>query len=509
MSEKPSNPPPLPPQSSADAAPALLPRGWFSDQFNIESSSWLVSFFIHGTALFLLGMITFSVESGGAKLNLLAQISREDSSRPGIESQPLTVAPDIEDGFPSKAHETEAPSLDAPLDVPRVVLSSESLSDKEETPQSASAPSTEPTQKPSDNQRTTIMPSGGGLEGRNNRADQAGLRGGNKKSEDAVERGLNWIAAHQREDGSFSFNLKKPPCNGMCRNSGTEASATAATGIALLPFLGAGYTHKKGEHQRVVKRGLYSLGARAIVTPQGIDLRGGGTMYAQGLATIALCEAYGMTRDESLKEIAQGALRFIVYAQNHDDGGWRYTPGEPGDTTVTGWQLMALRSGQLAKLNVPSPTVGMIDRFLDSVQTDGGARYRYQIQRKPEKTTTAVGLLCRMYLGWGRDRPTLYQGVAFLDKWGPSKTNIYYDYYATQVMHFWEGPEWGKWNRTMRDYLIATQSKSSHESGSWHLDDQYGNIGGRLYTTAMALMILEVYYRHMPLFEQRAVSERP
>ena len=293
----------------------------------------------------------------------------------------------------------------------------------------------------------------------------------------------------------------------MCRNSGTASSATAATGIALLPFLGAGCTHRDGDYQDTVKRGLYSLGALAVVTPQGIDLRGGGTMYAQALASIALCEAYGMTKDEALKEIAQGALRFIVYAQNVEGGGWRYTPGEPGDVTVTGWQLMALRSGQLAKLEVPSPTVGRIEKFLDSVQTDGGARYRYQTHRKPEPTTSAVGLLCRMYLGWGRDTPALYQGVAFLDKWGPSESNIYYNYYATQVLHFWEGPEWEKWNRQMRDYLIATQSTESHEAGSWHFPDHYGDTGGRLYTTAMALMILEVYYRHMPLFEQRAVLE--
>ncbi len=509
MPEKPPNPPPLPSERSADAAPRVKPRGWFSDQLNIESSSWLISFLVHGTALFILGLITVSVESGGDRLNLLAQMNRDEPARPGIESQPLVVERDLEDGFPAKSESIEAPSLDAPLDMPRVVVSGDSPSDKPEAAQSTSAPRTEPTKQPSGKQRTVVMPSGGGWEGRDNRAELAGMRGGSKQSEEAVERGLNWLAAHQREDGSFSFDLKKPPCNGKCRNPGTEASATAATGLALLPFLGAGYTHEKGEHQRTVKRGLYSLGARAVVTPRGIDLRGGGTMYAQGLAAIALCEAYGMTRDEALKDIARGALRFIVHAQNLDGGGWRYTPGEPGDVTVTGWQLMALRSGQLAKLEVPSPTVGMVEQFLDSVQTDGGARYRYQIQRKPEPTTTAVGLLCRMYLGWGRDRPALYQGVAFLDKWGPSETNIYYDYYATQVMHFWEGPEWEKWNRRMRDHLIAAQANSGHESGSWHFPDQYGDTGGRLYTTAMSLLILEVYYRHMPLFEQRAVLERP
>ena len=82
----------------------------------------------------------------------------------------------------------------------------------------------------------------------------------------------------------------------MCRNSGSEPSTTAATGLALLPFLGAGYTHLQGEHQDVVKKGVYYLKTRARVTPHGIDLCDGGTMYAHGIATLAMCEAYGMTR---------------------------------------------------------------------------------------------------------------------------------------------------------------------------------------------------------------------
>jgi len=505
-------PPPLPPPSPsvAESTPEA-PRRWWSDRVRVESSAWIISFAVHATALFIMGLITFGVDPGGTPLSLLAQMSNDESARIAVDRQPLVVKPDVEEGVRSKNISTDAPPLDVPIDAPQVVLRSESPSGREEAGSSASGRRTEPSNKPSDKPRAFAGPTGGGWEGRDPiaRSALAGRRGGNKQSELAVERGLRWLAAHQREDGSWSFDLTKPPCGGMCRNSGSEPSATAATGIALLPFLGAGYTHQQGEHQPIVNRGLYSLGVRAIATPHGIDLRGGSTMYAQALAAIALCEAYGMTRDEALKDVAQGALRFIVHAQDLEGGGWRYTPGEPGDVTVTGWQLMALRSGQLAKLEVPSPTIGLVEKFLDGVQTDGGARYRYQIPRKPEPTTTSVGLLCRMYLGWGRDRPALYRGVSFLHKLGPSKSNVYYDYYATQVLHFWEGPEWQAWNPRMRDHLIATQAQSSHEAGSWHFADPYGDKGGRLYTTAMALMILEVYYRHMPLYEQRAIHERP
>jgi hypothetical protein len=222
-------------------------------------------------------------------------------------------------------------------------------------------------------------------------------------------------------------------------------------------------------------------------------------MYAQGLATIVLCEAYAMTGDPALRGIAQRSLDFIHYAQDQRGGGWRYTAGEPGDTTVTGWQLMALKSGQMARLRVHSPNVALAARFLDSVQSDQGAKYGY-LDRDPRKTTTAVGLLLRMYTGWGRDNHSLRRGVTHLSKWGHSANDMYYDYYATQVLRHWGGPEWEAWNPKIRDYLIATQNRTGYDSGSWYFDGGHGESGGRLYYTAMAIMILEVYYRYMPLY---------
>jgi len=341
--------------------------------------------------------------------------------------------------------------------------------------------------------------------GRDARAAMARTGGGTPQSEGAVERGLKWLRAHQREDGSWHFNHHKSSCQGLCGNPGSEASTTAATAMVLLPFLGAGYTHTQGQYQDVVRQGIYYLMKRTMVTPHGNDLQDG-TMYAQGLATIALCEAYAMTKDPDLKDLAQGAIDFICYAQDRNGGGWRYTPGEPGDTTVTGWQLMGLKSGQMAGLHVPRPTIYLVHRFLDGVESHSGAQYGY-MDPQPRRATTAIGLLCRMYTGWRRDHPVLPRGVALLDEWGPSETNMYFNYYATQVMHHWHGPEWERWNPKMRDYLIGTQAGAGHEAGSWYFPDRHGDKGGRLYNTAMAVMILEVYYRYMPLYRQQAVAD--
>ena len=335
---------------------------------------------------------------------------------------------------------------------------------------------------------------------------QAG--GGTQISEDAVAHGLRWLQAHQQENGSWRFDLQGGMCYGRCRNPGTVGSTTASTALAILPFLGAGHTHTDAadEYHDLVQRGLYYLQQRAVYTPHGSDLQEG-TMYAQALATIALCEAYGLTGDTQLKNPAQKAIDFIVYAQERQGGGWLYVPGLPGDTTVTGWQIMALKSGQMARLNVPRPTIYLAEHFLDSVQRDSGAQYAYLPQDKPTPTCTAIGLLCRIYTGWRRNKPALYQGVKYLIQWAPSADNMYFNYYATQVMHHWEGPDWDTWNRKMRDLLIRTQGTQGHESGSWYFSGGRGDVGGRLYNTALAIMTLEVYYRYMPLYRAEANQE--
>ncbi len=356
---------------------------------------------------------------------------------------------------------------------------------------------------------------GDALSGRGNRAGLVARYGGTPASEKAVAAALKWLAMHQCPDGGWSFDLTRvPTCRGQCRNSGREAEARiAATGLALLPFLGAGQTHKTGKYTTTVKNGLYFLVSHMKVAPKGNLMTGslhekGGRMYSHGLASIALCEAYAMTRDRSLYDRAQAALNFIVYAQDPVGGGWRYEPRQAGDTSVVGWQLMALKSGHMAYLQVPPATIAKASVFLDNVQANSGANYGYTGPGNGQ-ATTAIGLLSRMYLGWKKDNPALQRGVAWLSNKGPStgKANMYYNYYATQVMRHWEGPEWKKWNEVMRDFLVGSQATKGHEEGSWYFGGQWSDRGGRLYDTAMAAMTLEVYYRHLPIYRTQSVEE--
>jgi len=461
-------------------------------------SGWLLSALFHAGLLVVLAL---AIESSRVSTRFDGVIASIDAPEPLLTSEMLAeewvvTQPDRDDGTAAEVDlACEVPELDEP------------------GPEEPGSPRDAPQQGAEalvvgigpQEQIDWLLPSdrpvGGGLDGRKREARAALVTsgGGTPQSESAVERGLRWLVAHQRDDGSWHFNHRNELYRGAeCRNPGTEPSTTAATGMVLLPLLGAGYTHREGQYQQAVQRGLYYLMQRALLSDRGHDLRQG-TMYAQRLATIALCEAYAMTGDGQLRPFAQGGIDFLCYAQDTKGGGWRYTPGEPGDTTVTGWQLMALKSGQMAGLKVPTPTIFLAKRFLDGVQSDYGSQYGYMDPR-PRETTTAIGLLMRMYTGWPRSHPELGRGVRHLSKWGPSEDNMYYNYYATQVMHHFGGPHWEAWNEKMREHLIETQSRRGLENGSWYFSGGHGEKGGRLYNTAMAVMTLEVYYRYMPLY---------
>ena len=337
--------------------------------------------------------------------------------------------------------------------------------------------------------------------------------GGSPGSEKAVAWALAWLAEHQMPDGGWSFNhVACPRCNGQCRNAGSESKCRiAATSMALLPFLGAGQTHKKGKYRTAVNNGLYFLANRIKVSNKGGSLYepGRGRMYSHGLAAITLCEAYAMTHDKGLHQPAQAVINYIAYAQDPVGGGWRYNERQKGDTSVVGWQIMALKSGHMAYLRVPPITIQKANAFLDSVQANSGANYGYTGPGQGQ-ATTAIGLLCRMHLGWKKENPSLARGVEWISKQGPSPGNMYYNYYATQVMRHWEGPLWEKWNDVMRDQLVNTQAKNGHEKGSWHMGkggDHGSKSGGRLYCTSMATMILEVYYRHLPIFQKKSSEQ--
>ncbi len=334
--------------------------------------------------------------------------------------------------------------------------------------------------------------------------------GGSPDTERAVELGIAWLAAHQAPDGSWSIHEFSKQCKEhTCDGLGSFQSDTAATGLALLALLGAGYTHESGQYADVVGGGLKWLIGRQrangdLFHSDARFLR----FYSHGIATIALAEAYGMTRDSMLREPTEKALQFIIDSQHPQLGGWRYEPRTESDTSVSGWQLMALKSGGMAGFTIPPAAYQRVTGWLDSVQRGpGGGQYSYHPTKPESIAMTAEGLLMRQYLGFGRDNPRLRAGADELDRQLPdlAQRDVYYWYYATQVMYHMQGTHWDRWNGRIRDILTNTQSRDPGVVGSWSpttpTPDRWGAAGGRVYETCMHLLMLEVYYRHLPLYQ--------
>ncbi len=347
------------------------------------------------------------------------------------------------------------------------------------------------------------------------RSEMVRKQGGTTITEAAVSRGLRWLASVQNPDGGWGLKDYT-----KSRSSDELESDTMATALALLPFLGAGQTQEFGTYKETVARGLAWL---LKVQKSNGDLRGKDTgnpgMYAHGQATIVLCEALALTGDQQFIDPAQRAIKFIEAAQ-HGKGGWRYQPGDPGDTSVFGWQMMALQSARASNglIEIDEATVKLADYFLDLVTAEArfdnrrqtrlptGAAYSYLPGREATPSMTAEAILCRMYLGWTKNDPRLDAAVKWLiTDHLPSRRdpNLYYWYYGTQVMHHYGGNAWEKWNERTRSLLISTQQTGGRYPGSWTPGDfEWGSRGGRIYTTSLAVCTLEVYYRHLPIFHQ-------
>ena len=337
------------------------------------------------------------------------------------------------------------------------------------------------------------------LTGREKGAKRALLAayGGTSTTEGAVQLGLEWLSRQQdRRSGLWRLN-------GPYSDGGAADNALAATALALLAFQGAGETHQEGNHRPVVSRGLDAL--LKMQDAEGNFFREGVAnhrLYSQALASIAVCELYGMTKDQRFRKPAQKALDYAVKIQTPHLGGWRYAPRQDTDTSVTGWFVMALQSGLMAGLEVPSPTLEAITKYLDTATKDGST-YAYQRGREETLPMTAEALLCREYLGWQRDDPRLRKGGDYLlqNPVDYDAENVYYWYYATQVLHHLGGPEWEQWNRVMRERVPGQQVADGPERGSWSpRTDRWGLHGGRLFTTCLSIYMLEVYYRHLPIY---------
>ena len=349
-----------------------------------------------------------------------------------------------------------------------------------------------------------------------NRTGIAQSRGGTAATEAAVKAALKWLADNQDADGRWNPRThgagKETNVLGRDRQSAGSRADSALTGLALLAFLASGHTHLDGPYRDDVRRGLEYL-----MRTQAADGNLAGQaapfefMYCHAMAACALSEAYGMTHDARLREPVRKAVGYTLRAQDSIGGGWRYKSGDAGDTSQMGWQLMPLKSAELAGIPIPDSTRQGIIRYLQSVASGTyGGRASYRPGEQPSRTMTAEALVCWQFLGLSRQNPACNEAGDFLlgELPNDSNSNLYYWYYATLAMYQLQGVHWQRWNDALREAVVNRQVKEGPQAGSWGTDDLWGGHGGRVYTTAVATLTLEVYYRFLPLYAEVAPDDR-
>ncbi len=339
------------------------------------------------------------------------------------------------------------------------------------------------------------------------------------KPQTGIGAGLGWLVRQQEKGGNWKLHEGYPDAGE--RTIRTDAGATA---LALLAFLGDGHTTTEGQHAKVVAKGVAFL--KSIQKANGDfhdheELGRQTAFYAHSQATIAMCEAFALSGDFSLKAPCERAVKFLLQSQHPQNGGWRYQPqtgDSMGDLSVTGWALMALHSARMAKIDVPFDNFERASLFLDSVSEQNGSRYKYQPHDPVEKVSpamTAEGLLCRQWLGWPKDHPPQREAIEYLlseenrPSWSPGRRNVYAWYYTAQALHNIGGPKWEAWYQHVSQLILSNQLAGGGEvGGSWHpnkppgSNEEYASKGGRLYFTALCLLVLETPIRHAAIYEK-------
>jgi hypothetical protein len=317
--------------------------------------------------------------------------------------------------------------------------------------------------------------------------------GGSEKTEAAVDRGLAYLAESQSEDGRWDLG----------KNGGAGGHDVAATSFALLAFYGRGERHdQECRYQQTVARGLeWLLSQQDRATG---DLRGPkpqqNAMYDHGIASLALVEAYGVTKDNALRTRAIAAIEFITGSQ-HKEGGWRYQPGERGDLSVTGWYIMALASARMSGVPVPEETLAGAVKFLRFVSGgEHGGSYGYTDppgrNNSGRLAMNAVGYFCSLLTGDSPNDATAFESARILGESGVKDDDLYYLYYGTVAAYQNQGPLWREWREKMQPKLIGAQDGD----GSWRAGGNHGGQMGKVIGTALTVLCLEAHYRYTPLY---------
>lgn len=332
--------------------------------------------------------------------------------------------------------------------------------------------------------------------------------GGGAETEKAVEAGLKWLSKHQSPEGywdggEFTKQCEGTPCTDK-RAAGVNREAITA--FCLLAFLGAGHTENQGRYHKTVQKAIHYL--RQQQNADGSYGRGN-NLYTHAMATLALTEAsqFEQKNRRRKNQYVLRGLDYLIRSQKTGEG-WRYNPKDPSDTSVTGWCVMALKSGKDAGFPIPASAFEDSLAWFNKV-TNNYYLVGYLDARSVSIPMTAVGVASRFFLGQSNKEPAISSGVNEILKLLPEEASgkmlynrdYYYWYYGTLATFQYGGEPWKQWNEALKKALLPGQKKEGCETGSWGTYCRwFGAAGGRPLNTAVSILMLEIYYRYPQVF---------
>lgn len=469
----------------------------------VMSTSYGISLLVHGIALFILTLVVYFVPSPAKKVMVISKTeTREEVDPPERELDDI-----------------ETPEIDRENLEEQPVVNIKEPEIPSETPRGESKDALTNVNQNNNTLSDAVGISGGGAASHGLPTGFGARRdSGGKGRNEMIDAGLRWLRDHQSGDGhwdaeSWQQQCKKGRCEGPGHAEGHRRYNVGVTSLALLAFLGNGETHRFGKYKR--KLGLALRWLKGKQKSDGsIGFHEGEEIYNHAIATMALCEAYAMSRDSKLRRPAQKAVDFCLRAQNPGQG-WRYgvRPGN-NDTSVTGWMVLALKAAKTAGLKVPAASFeGAQNWFKRMTGPDGRAGYmsagggssyipaqKGQFEEVP--CMTAVSVVCRIFTGERSSQTDLKKGVSIILKSLPQKTaknrqtNYYYWYYASYALFQVGGQKWQKWHKPMYKILKESMRKDACARGSFDPVSEWSLTGGRVYSTAINILTLEVVKRY-------------
>ena len=321
--------------------------------------------------------------------------------------------------------------------------------------------------------------------------------GGSDATEKAIIAAIEWLSKVQEKDGRWDTRKYQAETD----------YDVGGTALALLCYYGWGARHDQpGKYQENVKAALQWL-----MSQQREDgsLARRGMMYSHAIGAIALCEAYGITKDEKIKSAALAAIKYTINAQHQQRGGWRYSPGQDSDTSVTGWQVMALHSARMAGIELPEKPFDLARKWLDFAGGgEHGGLYGYQSPTDISRAMVATGMFCRQLDLVPPSNPKMIESAELMKRYPIRDNNpdLYYIYYGTLALYQHQGSIWQEWNNNLKRILPEIQVKTGNLAGSWNLSRSNTKGGGRIASTTLAILSLEVYYRILPMYGFRGLE---